>query len=716
MELSFNSSNFHYAFGTHDRVTIEGMPYRPASRNEAGYVMMMTDGSGMSKAFGHEQISRLGSMGRIHQEHNYFRPEEAARRLSSTTGLISELSKKLTARLSKRSAYVEAFFDLEKEGVIKRTDASIDANKNELFLRAVGFVKNLNPLNQGQPTPSVEFRKAPSARTLRRWIKQAEDFGTGSLVDVMHKRGNRNRVMGPEELGLMMKEVRGYLSLEKPTIVTIHDNVKLSFTRRNEDRVARGLPPFNTPSKETVRRAIKRLDPFTVSVEREGLAAARKKFRPVGQGLDVTRPLERVEIDEWTIDIISLLHSTELIKYLSEEERRELGLDGSKKRWMLTVAICCTTRCIVGMTLTPSAKATAAVQTLQMVVSDKGTWADLVGALGSWDMHGTPETVVTDCGPAFQAEEFRYACSDLGVTAQRAVAGFPELRARIERVFQTMADNLLARLGGRTFGDIITKGDADPEKRAALTVDDLIFALVRWVVDIYHNTAHEGLGGETPVACWRRLTEKWGVQSPPDLRRRRLVFGSRLERNLDKTGITVLNVRYHSERLATWMNRKNKCVVDVRWHPGDIGAIEARLGDDWVEIPAVHGGLDGVSAQAWLATSGELRASDPARKAHDQDVIFKAIEAISARNAAAIATAGLIVTDWSPERILREENRNLISFAVGGSTKDAEPDGAVGRSIPDPDGYDPSVEVSKRGPASKSRNHKRGSKDFSIEE
>jgi putative transposase len=110
MELSFTTSNFHYAFGTHDRVTIEGMPFRPVSRNEAGYVMTMTDGTGLSKGFSHEQISRLGSMGRIHQEHNYFRPEETARRLCSTTGLISELSKKPRARLSKRSAYVEAFF------------------------------------------------------------------------------------------------------------------------------------------------------------------------------------------------------------------------------------------------------------------------------------------------------------------------------------------------------------------------------------------------------------------------------------------------------------------------------------------------------------------------------------------------------------------------------------------------------------------------------
>jgi putative transposase len=67
MELTFNASNFHYAFGTHDRVTIEGMPYRPISGNESGYVMSMTDGAGLSKGFTHalSDVSTRGTDLRI---------------------------------------------------------------------------------------------------------------------------------------------------------------------------------------------------------------------------------------------------------------------------------------------------------------------------------------------------------------------------------------------------------------------------------------------------------------------------------------------------------------------------------------------------------------------------------------------------------------------------------------------------------------------------
>lgn len=68
--------------------------------------------------------------------------------------------------------------------------------------------------------------------------------------------------MGPEQLALMMREVRLYASEDRPTMKTIHENVARAFGACNEDRVARGLHPYPVPSYETVRRAIHMLDPF----------------------------------------------------------------------------------------------------------------------------------------------------------------------------------------------------------------------------------------------------------------------------------------------------------------------------------------------------------------------------------------------------------------------------------------------------------------------
>lgn len=200
-------------------------------------------------------------------------------------------------------------------------------------------------------------------------------------------------------------------------------------------------------------------------------------FAPVGKGLQLTRPLERVEIDEWTIDILSLLASAGILERLSEDDRKAFKLTGKAVSWTLTVAICARTRCILAMVMTPSATATAAVKALEMVLSGKGALSTAVKAYGRWHMHGLPEKIATDCGSAFKSRVFQTACADLGVEVLRTIAGTPEMRGRIERVFRTMSVSLLPELAGRTFSNILEKGDSDPDARACLTENDLAFML-----------------------------------------------------------------------------------------------------------------------------------------------------------------------------------------------------------------------------------------------
>ena len=684
MELSFTSQNASFAFGQHDRVTIEGARYSVTSRNEEGYVLTRDDGTGLSVQFEHARLSRLASARRIQVERDYYDPRECQRRLRGQTSMVTTMSDKARARVSKKDAYCEAVEKLRRDGnTIKMTDESLRANMTLIMGAALEYVENLNPLKSTRLDLSADFRKAPSARTLRRWLQIKHKDGLAALAGTMHRRGNRGSAMGPEARGLLYKQVRGYLSVEKPTMKMIHENVIIAFETRNAERAEEGLDLLAIPSRETVRRAIRSLDPFEVECARNGVAAARKKFRPVTDGLHLTRPLERVEMDEWTVDLMTLMKTTELYDVLTEEEKLALGLDGGKGRWILTVAICCTTRCIVGMTLSRSANPGAACQTLQMVLSDKGQWADAVGALSAWDLFGMMELLVTDGGNAFKSEAFRNACADLGIATEIATNGVPEARGTVERVFKTVATGLMPRLSGRTFSDIITKGDTDPRDRAALTVDDLTFALIRWVVDIYHNTRHRSLRGETPLECWRRLSDQYGVQPPPDIERTRLVFGERMERRLDKTGVTILGVRYHSEVLATWMLRRDPEQVDVRWHPMDIGAVSVRLGSEWHTIPAVDDSLDGVPARTWLTAVRQVRSGAPKSKRTDMVAVREAIKAIDARNAAGMAAAGLNVEDWSPEAVAREERKNFAGVEFFERKAPRKADAEPGHAIPD---------------------------------
>ncbi|MEO9649367.1 MAG: Mu transposase C-terminal domain-containing protein [Roseobacter sp.] len=667
------SQNARLAISKFDRVTIEGVGYRFSRETEVGFVFLRDDETQLARQFSHKDMQRLTNAHRIRVERGFFSPEVAAKRQLHASTAYGGLSAGVKTRLSKREAYTQAAFEMRNEGLMSFTDVSIKANVHMLMGRAMGLVDNLNPSGKAKLPKTEDFSQPPAPRTLRRWLALVNEFGRSGLVDRIDSRGNRSSNLGPEEMGLMMNGVREYLSPERPSIKLIHEKVVLNFEARNEQRKAEGQHPMTIPSCETVRRAIRALDPYQVELARNGEAAARKKFRPVLNGISVTRPLERVEIDEWTVDVMTFMESTGMYALMSDEDKRSLGLfvKGDKddygneklkkpKRWTLTAAICCATRCIVGMVLSRNPGAEAAVQLLEMVTTNKGAWSDAVGALTSWDMHGTPELIVFDGGPAFKSQRFRMAVNDLGVMWEMAMNGVPENRGTIERVFGTFATDFAPRLSGHTFNSIIEKGDADPEARAALNLDDFTFALIRWVTDIYHNTPHRGLDGETPVKAWRRLSQEFGVSSSPDMEMMRLCFGQQRKYVLDKKGITILGVQYHSEALNEHMLRRDPHEVDVRWHPKDIGAISVRIGKEWFEIPALDSTLDGVAAQTWLTAVRHTKSANPKASRMDNVAVREAIRAIAARNEQAKLASSLNLQDWSEERMKHAE-KNLLA-------------------------------------------------------
>lgn len=275
----------------------------------------------------------------------------------------------------------------------------------------------------------------------------------------------------------------------------------------------------------------------------------------------------------------------------------------------------------------------------------------------------------------------------------------PELRGTIERFFRSLNTGLITRLTGRTFSDVVSKADNNPELRTALTADDLCFALTRWIVDIYHNTPHRGLKGETPVQCWRRLSKEWGVSCPPGMGDMRLVFGERLQRVVSRQGVVVLGVRYHSVELAQWFLRNTDHKVDVRWHPKEIGTILVHLAGKWVAVPSVQSGLDGMHAQTWLSAMRGLKASFPRQTEFESDAIDNALMAISERVKGSKLTAKLWVESWSPERIAAEEARLFMNFTVKGNQRPAyvaSMDGMVIEGTPLPEGVAETAKPRKR--------------------
>jgi putative transposase len=156
-------------------------------------------------------------------------------------------------------------------------------------------------------------------------------------------------------------------------------------------------------------------------------------------------------------------------------------------------------------------------------------------------------------------------------------------------------------------------------------------------------------------------------------------------------------VRYHSETPATWALHTRNRAVEIRWYPEDIGAIAVRLGETWIEVPAVFARFSGVRAQTWLAAARQLRAQSRYNATFDEDAIFDAIRAIDAINGDAMRRIGLVADDWSAARVAREEESLFIGFQTDETRRNAPPrtqDTPFGEEIAAPGSHDPAAPTS----------------------
>lgn len=357
LDIQSSKTTPYYAFEHHDEVVVNDISYRPIERRPGGYIFQRTDSKGVAEFFDNGKLSHLVQKGLLNHKVAAFSPEIARRRLADAS-LPSIRHPDVPFRCKLRHAYVEAFHVLEAQGKVKRTDASITRAMPELRSKA-GKILGLSLASDvhGEQVETIPKEKSPTA--IRRWLKNYETLGIVGVHDALSRSGNRERRMGLEELAVMMPIIQTYAQ-KRTTQKIIFEDIENAFEAENIVRQSEGLSQLEMPSRETVRQKILKLDRFQVYVAHHGEEAARKKFAPVTTGLQTTRPLERVEIDEWKIDLMSIFAENDVLDDLTEEEKKALGFGKKKFRWWVTVAICTTTRCILAMRLSraPSAPST----------------------------------------------------------------------------------------------------------------------------------------------------------------------------------------------------------------------------------------------------------------------------------------------------------------------------------------------------------------------
>lgn len=646
-----------------------------SAQDPAGYVLSEIGAQPpLHEALSHEMISTMIAEGSMRIEHGWYEEGRAKARLIAGVSHINQCPPHERAEIMRRDHYIREFLKREAtDKEVKRTDASIEAT-----LKAID--EGNEP--KGRCDQEKKTYKRPSARTFRRWLSRFEDNGHDILaLRSGHRRsGNTLSQMHPEAIRLLNKHVGTYCDERRWSIKKVYGNLVSDVKNLNAERLVRAAPPIDCPAKSTLADRIKGLNAFEVYASRYGIPAARAKFAINSGGLDVDRPLQHVQIDEWKIQLHTIVDGLGIGEFFTEKDRIKL----QKERLKVCVAIDIATRCVIGMRISRRSDAENAIATLAMMVADKTDIAKAAGCLSGWFMCGPPGIISPDAGGQFIDEDFRARIADLKCGYENAPAGLSHLRGHIERLFGTMHTTLIEEFPGRSFAHVVDKGDYKAEDRAAIFSRDLPKIFVRYVVDWYHHTPHAGLGGETPYCAWQRLAARYGVDAPPNPHQRREIFGIELERALDQNGVRVAGLYYQSTAIQHLRRQVGDTKVRVRFDETDIGHVSVWVGEAWVTVPSVRQMVRGLHLDVWLESVRDLKRRFAASARMYEHIVHEAIRAISKMANDAMARVSIDRTRPTVEELDRTEAGLLLGFNIEDDVAGADETGTgiLGNGIP----------------------------------
>lgn len=577
-------------------------------------------------------------------------------------------------RLVYKLGCVRGFIELYDEGGVKKEATSTKASMSEICKRGAKYIEEdlgspevdlawqLYERGEG-PKPrtkgAIQILDAPSPRALLGWVRDFNRGGLKALLGDVHKRGNRNERFSPEENKFILEAIKeawlftgGHLK----KISKVIQEVQGSYHTESERREKLGIPGFERdqrPGRNAIRNRMNALDRFMVLVAQKGRTVALKEVRAVANGVESLRPLQRVEMDEWKVDLLALVKESGLDQFFGEEFLAQMKLSENLHRWWLVAAIDCRTNVILGMTLTSNPKTSSALKCLRMVMTDKTAFGGNFGILSPWHMCGIPEVLVTDNGRAFKSLGFTTTCAEFGIANKYSILAAPGMRGKNERFFRTLSTGVFCDLPGGTFSNVVEKADYLASEMACLEVDDLARLLVRFVVDIYHNRPQEALYGLTPLEQWQKDMEEgnYPLHPLPGIEKKRLAFGFEAKRKLQRDGIRFLGIRYHCEKLHSHFLRHPSAKLKVRWYDEDLGEIAVFFDGAWQQIPSTSSVFKGMNATVWEKTLKSLRNRDPKRKAWAESIVRRTYADINEMVTQKKAAAGLLDHEWTEKRL-----------------------------------------------------------------
>jgi len=420
--------------------------------------------------------------------------------------------------------------------------------------------QRVEEVQRDNPETGKKLCLAVSRASVYRWIEAYRRSGNDirSLLPKLEKRGGTGKSRLKQETTAIVDTILKE-QCYRPEKIGLDDLLALVAVRVDaENRLKPQTDPIPLPSRATLARRIEALDQQEIVSAQQGKRAARRQFRQSEKMQYPQLPYERVEIDHTRCDLLVI------------DERDNLPLG----RPTLTYCIDLATRYPLGYYLGFEPPSYFAVmECLHHTIAPKGDVCECFGTEHDWNAYGIPGTLVVDNGKEFIGQDLSDACEMLGTVLQQCPVMTPELKSGVERHFGSLNTGIFHTLPGTTFSNILERGEYNSVKHACISLVELEKTLVLFLVDIYAERFHRGLGG-IPARHWEKAIATHLVPRLPPSKQELSILLGRVEwRVLQSSGIRFECLQYNAPELGKLRNALGGEKVKLKYHPGDLSRI-----------------------------------------------------------------------------------------------------------------------------------------------
>jgi putative transposase len=677
--------------GDKDKATVYGVVCKCIKADKDGYIFQSIVDENVNFAFSLEEYEELLNSQDFDLEPEGLSLEKAQARLEAGVSSIKQLAARDQRITDLREIAIWKFLELKAVGLTSFTRKMAETTIVEKIQPYVNE-EALKLATDGVFT-SI---KLPGAREFERWRKRYKRLGKLGIAPRRRLSGNR-KLRYTEEYPLVVKHARRFLRAEQPTHELVYDDLKVEIAKLNAKRRIAGQKDLRLPNIDYLSFHIARLSPFDVDAARKLDDHAKRRFHPSQGGIPhLVRPMQRVEVDDWDTHLHVIAADCELWEFVNPE----LQAAAEKTRCNLSVALCCVTRVLPAVVLSLGPHSVNVATMLRMCMTDKTPLAQSVGCETPYEYRGNPFELAGDEGTAILNARTYGICKAAGVEYQCPQIETPQQRAKVERVFQTLEIRSLLRFSGRAFSNPVVRGKYQAEARACVTIAELAALILRFIVDQYHNTPHDGLDGETPRYCWLRLTKRMAPRSVPGKAYMRHVFGEPYKVTLQPAGIEIFGNWYTSPAVQKLFRDFPEREYTVFVDSEDLGGVSVMVEagtiadeDGWLEVIGPDC-MNGINVDVWDMAIAGLRRETKHIEKLVEPVVLRAISYAQDADEATRRRLGIRWRLKTPEELeaLRNSIGHAIRFAADKNPRPAGPVDmfskrkAVGTKAPPRDG------------------------------